>query len=200
MPSAAYKFANEYLAQRLMQQTQHRDPVAPAQPAIPEPAPVPLPQQGPTATNSRGIEPPRALHEHDATPAAKAASFEAQLVALAVQKQASWAQAGAQLANFGRGVVGGLTPMVGSVAGSLAGGAAGAVRAGRAIARGGLPAVLGTAAGLYGASQVMQSPVKVDRTGIRLQSPIHIPAMRWRSPVHESGGGYRLRNPIKVLW
>ena len=199
MPSAAYKFANEYLAQRFMQQANQRDPVMPAQPPLPEPAPVPLPQQGPTATTAPAIAPPRALQEHDATQP-KTASFEAQLVALATAKQASWAQAPAQLLNFGRGIVGGLAPLAGSVAGSLAGGAAGAVGAGRAIARGGLPAVAGTVGGLYLASQVMQSPFKVDRTGIRMQSPIHIPAMRWRSPVHSSGGGYRLRNPIKVLW
>lgn len=202
MPSAAYKFANQVLPLALAEQAMAANPVAPAKPSIPEPAPVPLPQQGPTATTAPAIDPPRTLQEHDATAQQnKAASFEAQLVQLVVQKQASWAQAPAQLFNLGRGIVGGVAPIAGSAIGSLAGGAAGAVRGiGGAVARGGLPAVLGVGLGLYGASKVMQSPIKVDRTGIRVQSPIHIPNMRFRSPIHESGGGYRLRNPVKVLW
>lgn len=219
MSSAAYKFANEYIPQMLMQQMMQRDPVAPPAPPLPEPAPVPLPQQGPTSMNQMSISSPRALAEHEAVPAQKAASFEAQLVRLVVEKEASFFSGLGTLArgamkaapavakgvgNMARGAYAVTKPVTGLVTGGLSGAARGFAGAGQSIAKGGAPAALGAGLALYGGYNTLRNPIVVDSQGVNFRSPVRIPNMRFRSPIDTTGlgtgGGIRFQKPVKVLW
>lgn len=219
MPSAAFKFANEYIPQMLMQQAMQRDPVAPPVPPMPEPAPVPLPQQGPTSTNQMAIAPPHAISEHEAAPAQKAASFEAQLVQMVVEKEASIFSGLGTLArgamraapamakgvgNMARGAYAVTKPVTGLVTGGLSGAARGFGGAAQSIAKGGAPAALGAGLALYGGYNMLRNPIVVDSQGVNFRSPVRIPNMRFRSPIDTtgfgSGGGIRFQKPVKFLW
>lgn len=207
MPSPAYKFANEVLPLLLAEQAMQRDPVAPSEPPLPEVAPTPLP-------------------EEPAAEELKAASFEAQLVQLVLEKNASIASAaraayhaaGRGLAAVGRGVVGSgnfvgnvgrgafavTKPLTGLATGGLRGAGRGVAAAGQSIAAGGAPAALGAGLALYGGYNTLRNPIIADGTGVRFRSPVHIPAMRFRPPITASGtfdgSGFRVQNPVKVLW
>lgn len=219
MPSAAFKFANEYIPQMLMQQAMQRDPVAPPAPPMPEPAPVPLPQQGPTSMNQMAIATPHAISEHEAAPAQKAASFEAQLVQMVVEKEASIFSGLGTLArgamraapalatgvgNMARGAYALTKPVTGLVTGGLPGAARGFRGAAQSIAEGGIPAALGAGLALYGGYKTLRNPIVVDSQGVNFRSPVRIPNMRFRSPIDTTGfgggGGIRFQKPVKVLW
>jgi hypothetical protein len=227
MESAAFKFANEYVPQMLMQQIEQRDPVAPAAPPLPEPAPVPLPQQGPTGVNQSAVSAPRPLVEHDAAPSPqKAASFETQLVRLVAEKQAGvfgalgtmargLGTAGATVAratptmargvgNMARGAYAVTKPVTGLVTGGLPGMARGFGGAAQSISKGGVPAALGAGLALYGGYNTLRSPIVADSQGVNFRSPVRIPNMRFRPPVDVggmgTGGGIRFQKPVKVLW
>lgn len=219
MPSAAFKFANEYIPQMLMQQAMQRDPVAPPAPPMPEPAPVPLPQQGPTSTNQMAIATPHAISEHEAAPAQKAASFEAQLVQMVVEKEASIFSGLGTLArgamraapalatgagNMARGAYAVTKPITGLVTGGLPGAVRGFGGAAQSISKGGIPAALGAGLALYGGYKTLRNPIVVDSQGVNFRSPVRIPNMRFRSPIDVGGmgggGGIRFQKPVKVLW
>jgi hypothetical protein len=227
MESPAFKFANQYIPQMLMQQIGQRDPVAPSSPPLPEPAPVPLPQQGPTSVTQMPISAPHALAEHDATAASqKTSSFEAQLVALVSEKQSGvlgalgtiargLGTAGAAVVrgaptmargvgNMARGAYAVTKPVTGLVTGGLPGMTRGFGNAAQSISRGGVPAALGAGLALYGGYNTLRNPVVVDSQGVNFRSPVRIPNMRFRSPVDVggmgTGGGIRFQKPVKVLW
>lgn len=225
MASAAFKFANQYIPQMLMQQIQQRDPVAPSAPPLPEPAPVPLPQQGPTSTTQMPIAAPQALVEHEAAPQ-KAARFEAQLVQLAIEKDAGVFSAMGSIArgigsaaagtaravptmargvgNMARGAYAVTKPVTGLVTGGLPGMTRGFGAAANSIGKGGVPAALGAGLALYGGYNTLRNPIVVDSQGVNFRSPVRIPNMRFRPPVDlggaGTGGGVRFQNPVKVLW
>lgn len=194
MTSSAYKFANEVLPLMLAEQAAQRDPVAPRQPPAPAPAPLPFPKPA-----------------ESKIPAVKTASFEAQLVQLALEKDAGLGgvlrgigSLGRGVGNFGRGMWAVTKPFTGLLRGGLPGAGRGIMDAGRSIAAGGAPAVLGAGTGAYLGYSSLRSPIVAQGDSIRFQSPIRIPDGRFRSPITMrgigTGGGIEIRNPIKTLW
>lgn len=206
--SAAYKFANEVLPLMLSDMAQG---VPPAPSNYSNPAPKqPLPQ-GPTAATTPALQPAAPLQPHvPAAPPAqqKAARFETQLVALAEErlrdKEANLAAFGRGAMNFGRGALSVAKPVIGGIRGGLPGVGKGIVNAGKTIYKGGPAAAAGAATALYGGYKSLRSPIVEDGEGIRLQSPVRIPDVRFRSPVTMGRGavtrGVRIQNPVVSLW
>ncbi len=202
MPSAAYKFANQVLPLALADAAQGRQPEG----DYSQPNAVNALPQGPTATTSPAIPAPVQVEPHVAGPAPqKAASFEAQLVTLAAAKlQAKQAGYLNAAMNFGRGALSLAKPVIGGIRGGLPGAGKGVVNAAKTIYKGGPAAAAGAAAGAYGLSQTVRNPIVQDAESFRVQSPIRIPEVRFRSPIVTGrgayGSGFRVQTPWKTLW
>lgn len=233
MNSAAYKFANQVMPLMLGDIAQGRAPDNYNQPTekySPPNAVAPLPQ-GPTATNVSAIPPQGRIEPHElGAPVQKSATFEEQLVQLAVSKlhekeAANWLGAAA---NFGRGALSIAKPVIGAVGGTLSGGARGAMSRGfggavagagkgfvsgagkginaaaKTIYKGGPAAAAGALAAGYGVSQISRNPIVMDGEGFRVRSPVRVPDVRLRSPITMGrgaiGSGFRVQTPWKTLW
>lgn len=207
MPSAAFKFANEYIPQMLMQQAMQRDPVAPPAPPMPEPAPVPLPQQGPTSTNQMAIAAPHAISEHEAAPAQKAASFEAQLVQMVVEKEASIFSGLGTLArgamkaapamakgvgNMARGAMR-AAPALATGVGNMARGAYAVTKPITGLVTGGLP---GAVRGFGGAAQSISKGGIPAALGAGLA--LYGGYKTLRNPIVVDSQGVNFRSPVRI--
>lgn len=202
MESAAYKFANQVLPLALADAAQGRQPKE----DYSQPNTVSALPQGPTATTSPAIPAPVQVEPHVAGPAPqKAASFEAQLVKLATAKlQAKQAGLAGAAMNFGRGALATAKPLVGLFRGGLPGAGKGVVNAAKTIYKGGPAAAAGAGTALYAGYNTLRNPIVQDAESFRVQSPIRIPDVRWRSPIVTGpgawGSGFRVQKPWKTLW
>ena len=105
--------------------------------------------------------------------------------------------------NFGRGMLAATKPITGLLGGGLGGMGRGFQTAGKMMYSGGQlspAAMAGAGLAAYGMYNSLQNPIQRTGNGVRVRSPVRIPATRWRSPMVASGGGVNIQSPVKVLW
>lgn len=107
---------------------------------------------------------------------------------------------GSAAMNFGRGMLAATKPVTGLLRGGLPGAGRGLSEAAKTIYRGGPAVGAGAGAAVLLGASTLRNPIVSYGDGFKIQSPVHIPQMRFRSPVNINSSGIRFQTPVKTLW